>query len=82
MIKNFDEYCNENLLNFDQSIITKAFQKAKKHILKAHESLTEDHVIEFIIQFIFNNYGIDLTHSKVIYKHIKGYVHYKLKTMK
>ena len=78
-VKKFDEYCNEGLLNFDQSIIKKAYRKAIEHIKKAKENLTEDHVIDFIIHFVFNNYGIDLTHSKVIYKHMKTYVHHKLK---
>ena len=79
MITKYAKY-NESLMNFDWNIIKKSFRKALKHIEKTHKTITEDHVIEFIIHFIFNNYGIDLTHLKPIYKHIKTYVHHKLKS--
>lgn len=32
-----------------------------------------------IIQFVFNNYGIDLTQTKNMYKYVKAYVHEKFK---
>lgn len=75
MITKFNEYIVNEGFMIDKSIIKLAYNKALKHIKKAHESLTEDHIIELIIQFVLNNYGIDLSHSKYMYKHIKHYVH-------
>jgi hypothetical protein len=75
MIINFETY-NEGS-SFD-TIVWKAFQKATKHFKELHEKVTEEHVVEFIVHFVLNNYGIDLSDTKHVYKHLKNYVHHKI----
>ena len=76
MITNFEDFLNESAM-IDVSILKKAFKKSITHIVKAHEKLTEDHVLEFIVQFVFNNYGVDLAETKNMYKYVKAFVHHK-----
>ena len=77
MITKFELY-NEGI-NLNLKLITSLFpvlyRKAIKNIKDLHESLTEDHILEFIIHFVYNNYGIDLTNSKEIYRYVKYLVH-------
>jgi hypothetical protein len=62
-----------------KSLFPTAYAKAVSHIIKMHENLTEDHIFELISHFMFNNYGIDVTHSKTTYKYLKFLLHSKFK---
>jgi hypothetical protein len=71
----YNDFINENFLN--ATYLDVAFDEAKRHFKKIHEKITEDHVIDFMVHYIFNFYGIDLSHTKDTYKLIKQYVHHK-----
>jgi len=81
MITKFEQY-NEGL-NFDHKFVKHvfilAYNKAIKHFTKIHQSITEDHLHEFINQYMINNYGVDLPHSKEMYNYVKHLVHEKIK---
>jgi len=77
-MKTFEQYIFENkMLNDNQLNI--AFVDAKKYLMSVHKKITEEHIIDFMIGYMFNNYGLDFTHGKHIYRYIKHYVHFKLK---
>jgi len=77
MITKFELY-NESI-NFNLKLITSLFpilyKKAIKNIINIHQSLSEDHILEFINHYISNTYGVDLPNSKEIYNYVKYLVH-------
>ena len=77
MITKFELY-NEGVnlnLKFITNLFPVLYRKSIKNIKDLHESLTEDHILEFIIHYVYNNYGIDLTNSKEMYRYVKYLVH-------
>ncbi len=82
-MKTFDEFVNEKhiVTNINNKFLKFAFMvsynKAIKHFNKLHEKITEDHVLEFINQYMFNNYGVDMTHTADVYRYIKTHLHNK-----
>jgi len=80
MIIKFELYKEgTNNLKFIASLFPILYRKAIKNIVNVHQSLTEDHVLEFIIHYIYNDYGIDLLNSKEIYKYVKYLIHKNFK---
>lgn len=76
-MKTYEQYIFENKIS--NSDLDTAFTNAKKYLLSIHKKINEEHIIDFMIGYMFNNYGVDLTHGKHIYNFIKHYVHLKLR---
>ena len=76
MITKFKVYEGINVnLKLITSLFPALYKKSIKNIKDLHESVTEDHVLEFINHYLFNNYGADLTNSKEMYNYLKYLVH-------
>lgn len=30
-----------------------------------HQNITEEHIVEFIVHYVLNNYGVDISHLKI-----------------
>lgn len=80
-MKTYEQFVNEGK-GFDHKLIRDmfsiAYDKAIRHFIKLHETITEEHIIEFINLYMNNSYGIHFPHSSVAYKYIKHLVHIKL----
>lgn len=77
-MKTFEQYIFENKM-LNDSQLDVAFSDAKKYLFSVHKKITEEHIIDFMIGYMFNNYGLDLTHGKYVYRYIKHFVHLKLR---
>ena len=80
MITKFEKY-NESLLSKEliNHLFSVAYNKAIRHFAKIHQNITEDHLHEFVNQYMINNYGVDLPHSKEMYNYVKHLIHEKIK---
>ena len=82
-MKTYYEFVNEkhfvtNINNkFLKFVFMVSYSKAIKHFTTLHEKITEDHVLEFINQYMLNNYGIDMNHTSDVYRYIKTHLHNK-----
>lgn len=77
-LKTYEQYVFENrMLNKGQMDV--AFDKAKEYLNNIHKKINEEHIIDFMIGYFFNNYGVDFSHGKDVYRFVKHYVHYRLK---
>lgn len=84
MITKFNEFENQNeSLGIEhkliKSIFSKAYKVAIEHYKKINDSIKEDHILEFINQYMINEYGVSLNHSKEAYNYIKHLVHIRFK---
>jgi coproporphyrinogen III oxidase-like Fe-S oxidoreductase len=75
-MKKYDQFVNERLLNKSKMDI--AFEEAKKYLNAIHKHANEEHIVDFMIGYLFTNYGVDLTHLREIYKYVKHYVRHKI----
>jgi hypothetical protein len=78
-LKTFAEFYKINeeyLLNKTKMDI--AFEEAKKYFKALHKHASEEHLIDFMSGYLFNNYGIDFSHMKDNYKYVKHYVKHKI----
>ena len=74
-IKLYEDLNKYNKIKYLFSI---AYDKAIRHFINLHEKITEEHIHEFINQYMINNYGVDLPHSKEMYDYVKHLLHNKL----
>ena len=84
MITKFDEFENENeSLRIEHELIKSlfsiAFKKIIAHIKKIHGTIKEDHVLEFINQYMLNEYGVNMNHSKESLNYVRHLIHKRFK---
>lgn len=80
MITKFDKY-NESLIDrkLIKILFSKSYELAIKNIKKIHGSIKEDHILELVNQYMVNEYGVNMIHSKEALNYIKHLVHNKFK---
>lgn len=71
-----NESRNHKILN--DKLLDKLYDRAVTKLKIMHESLTEEHIIEIINIYLFNNYGIDASHMKYFFRYVRHYVHNKI----
>lgn len=75
---------NEGIVNnfrFIINLFPSLFNKAIKNMTNLHESITEEHILDFIVHYVLNNYNVDISHSKDMYKYVKLLIHNKIKNI-
>jgi len=80
-MKTYKKFINEGINSnrkFINDIFSNAYDKAIKKLIKLHETITEEHIIELINLYTNNYYGIQFPVSSTEYKYIKSLVHKKL----
>jgi hypothetical protein len=71
-----NESKNHKMLN--DNLLDKLYNRAVNKLKSMRETMTEDHLIELINVYLFNNYCIDAAHMKYFYRYVKHYVHNKI----
>lgn len=77
MITKFELYNEGTNIKFKliSSLFPIIYRKAINNIINLHQKVTEEHILEFINHYLFNNYGIDLTYYGDVYKYVKYLIH-------